>query len=99
MNAQDAIARAQAAAPAFAVPASYRPVAAELRIVELVQGAPLRDELPPPGPVFDRIAWVVRLALGILWAELTIDDATGEVLRIRRSRTAALETGEELGHG
>jgi hypothetical protein len=31
----------------------------------------------------------VRLADGILWAELAIDDSTGEVLRLRRSRGAA----------
>jgi hypothetical protein len=89
MNAQEAIAVAQAAAPAFGVPGSYRPASSELRIIELVQGAPLRDELPPPGPVFDRLAWLVRFAVDILWVELAIDDQTREVLRVRRSRSAA----------
>ncbi|WP_418315124.1 hypothetical protein [Piscinibacter sakaiensis] len=99
MNAQQAIASAQAAAPAHGVPANYRPAAAELRIVELVEGAPLRDELPPPGPVYDRSAWVVRLALDILWVELTIDDQTGELLRIRRSRGAAQAIEQEAADG
>ena len=98
MNAQDAVRRALAAAPMFAVPPSFQPVSAELRIIELVEGAPVRDALPPPGPVIDRSAWVVRLAQGILWAELAIDDLNGEVLRLRRSRGAA-QTLDGAGNG
>jgi hypothetical protein len=89
MNAQDAVKRAQSAAPLFGVPAQFRAVSAELRIIELVAGAPVQDALPSAGPVIDRQAWVVRLARGILWAELAIDDLTGDVLRLRRSRGAA----------
>lgn len=99
MNARDAIATAQAAAPAYGVPDNYRPASSELRIIELVQGAPLRDELPPPGPVFDRLAWVVRFAAGILWVELAIDDQTGEVLRVRRSRSAAQDIDMRTSNG
>ncbi len=99
MNAQEAVAIAQAAAPAQGVPDNYRPVSSELRIIELVQGAPLRDELPAAGPVYDRTAWVVKLAAGILWIELAIDDQTGDLLRIRRSRSAALDIDARLSHG
>ncbi len=89
MNNREAIAVAQAAAPEFGIPGDYQPTSVELRIVELVAGAPLADQLPPPGPVFDRKAWVVKLSAGILWVELTVDDDTARIVRFRRSRSAA----------
>lgn len=98
MNAREAVAVAEAAAPEFGVPASYAAQGAELRIVELVAGAPIRDELPPPGPVFDRKAWVVQFAAGILWVELTVDDDTARIVRVRRSRSAA-QAIEAQGNG
>lgn len=98
MNAREAVAVAQAAAPEFGIPANYQPTSSELRIVELVAGAPIVDKLPPPGPVFDRKAWVVKLSAGILWVELTVDDDTARIVRIRRSRSA-VQALEGDGHG
>lgn len=89
MNAQQAIAAAQVAAPRFGVPPGFQVSSAELRIVELVANAPVVDALPPEGPVVDRSAWVVTFSAEPLWAELTVDDQTGDVVRIRRSRMAA----------
>lgn len=89
MTPEQAVAAAQAASPRLGVPASYRPLSAERRIIEIVADAPLRDELPQPGPVMDRVAWVVRLGEGIAWAELAVDEADGNILRLRRSRGAA----------
>ncbi len=89
MNAQQAIAAAQVAAPRFGVPPGFQVSSADLRIVELVVNAPVVDALPPEGPVVDRSAWVVTFSAEPLWAELTVDDQTGDVVRIRRSRTAA----------
>lgn len=98
MNATEAVATAEAAAVEFGLPPDYQAQSSELRIVELVAGAPIRDELPPPGPVFDRKAWVVRFASGILWVELTVDDETARIVRVRRSRSAAQEI-EARSHG
>jgi hypothetical protein len=100
MNAEQAVAAAQAAAPGFGIPPNYGVRSAELRIVEVVADAPVVDALPPPGPVMDRRAWVVNFGVDILWAELAIDDLTGQVLRLRRSRTAAAHWDEgSLRHG
>lgn len=98
MNAREAVATAEAAAPEFGVPPDYATRDVELRIVELVAGAPIRDELPPPGPVFDRKAWVVQFASGIFWIELTVDDDTARIVRVRRSRGAA-QNIEASHHG
>ncbi len=98
MNAREAVATAEAAAPEFNVPADYAPQDVELRIVELVAGAPIVDELPPPGAVFDRKAWVVKFASGNLWVELTVDDDTARIVRVRRSRSAAHDI-EARRHG
>ncbi len=98
MNAREAVAVAEAAAPEFGIPDHFAAQDAELRIVELVAGAPIVDQLPPPGPVFDRKAWVVQFAADILWVELTVDDATSRIVRVRRSRNAALDI-EARSHG
>lgn len=98
MNAREAVAAAETAAPEFGVPAHYETRDVELRIVELVAGAPIVDQLPPPGPVFDRKAWVVQFASGILWVELTVDDDTARIVRVRRSRSA-VQSIEAQQHG
>jgi hypothetical protein len=73
----------------FDVPQEYTTQWAVLRIIEIVPGPSVRDALPDPGPVIDRHAWIVRFGVIPVWAELAVDDATGEVIRFRRSRTAA----------
>ena len=89
MTEQQAVQIALSARPEFEVPSDFEPITAEKRIIEIVDGQPVRDELPEPGPVRDTVAWVVRLGLDVLWAEFAVEDTTGAVVRIRRSRGAA----------
>lgn len=58
----------------------------ERRIIELVEGQPVEDPVPPPGPVYDLVAWVVTLAHGAVEVELAIDDSRAQVVRLRRYR-------------
>ena len=60
-------------------------------IIEIVAGhRPDRDEPPEPGPVADRIAWLVTFMMDPWTTEFAVDDRTGAILRFRRSRDAAL---------
>lgn len=89
MTEQQAAQIALQARPEFEVPQDFELTAAERRIIEIVEnGQPVRDELPAPGPVRDTVAWVVTLGSDVLWAEFAVEDATGLVVRIRRSRGA-----------
>lgn len=81
MTEQEARRRAEEQRPAHRVPAGWRATAAERRWIELPGGPP-----GEPAPVRDLLAWVVRFAGGIVWAELAVSDATGEVVRVERSR-------------
>jgi hypothetical protein len=90
-----AIVIAERARTQFDVPQDYTVNAASLRIIEIVPTEPVRDALPAAGPVLDRLAWIVRFGVQILWAELAVDDATGAVIRFRRSRTAAANWDRE----
>jgi len=71
---------AEAARPARDVPPGYALVASERRIIELVEGT-------GPGPVRDALVWIVRFAEGIRWMELAVEEASGQVVRVQRSRT------------
>jgi hypothetical protein len=89
MTREQAIAIANRARTQFDIPHDYATRAASLRIIEIVPGEPVRDALPAVGPVLDRLAWIVRFGVHIVWAELAVDDVTGAIIRFRRSRTAA----------
>ena len=89
MTREDSIRTAAGLAASYRIPPEYVPRLADLRIVEIVANQPVADALPGPGPVIDRIAWVVRFEAGNLWVELTLDDQTRKVIRYRRSRGTA----------
>ena len=92
MTQHQAVAIAFAACPQFEVPDSCSFTGAEKRIIEIVaHGGPVRDEAPPPGPVLDRVAWVVTFGLEAWSAEFAVDDQTGAILRFRRSRGSPRE--------
>ncbi|MFO0756135.1 MAG: hypothetical protein U0359_06570 [Byssovorax sp.] len=81
--------RARALLPSLGLDPSFTVAAAEKRIIEIVAGAP-PEGLPGPGPRVDRIAWVVSLASAPFTVEMALDDATGELLRLRRPRGLGL---------
>ncbi len=53
----------------------------ERRFIQL--GGTARDE---PATVRDLLAWVARFSRGIAWVDLALDDRTGAVVRVERSR-------------
>lgn len=89
MTFEEAVANAVAASGPLGVPSSFLPLWAKRLIVEIVPGQAVVDALPGPGPVIDRISWLVHLGVDRVWAELVVDDETGRILRLRRSRGAA----------
>jgi len=72
---------AEAARGAHGVPPDFQLTGAQRRIIEIGAQAPDR-----PGKVRDCVAWLVRFAHEIAWIELGVDDQTGLVVRVRRSR-------------
>lgn len=90
MNSNAAIEIASSARVRFEVSLQFRYFSVEQLIVEVVAGfRPVRDELPPSGPVMDRLAWQVIFIRDPWTVEFTVDDQSGEVLRFRRSRGAS----------
>jgi len=69
------------ARPAHDVPAGYAFRSAEPRIIEITDGPSGTGAL-----VRDVRVWIVRFQAGVAWAELAIDEATGSVVRVQRSR-------------
>jgi hypothetical protein len=65
----------------YQVPADWRAGPAELRWIELLDG-----RLGEPGPVRDLRVWVVRYRTDVQWIDLAVDDGTGQVVRVERSR-------------
>jgi hypothetical protein len=91
MTANEAMRIALQARSRFGVGEGFTPRGTERRIIELVGSArPVVDAPPTEGPVRDTVAWVVTLGEDVAEVELAIDEATGEVVRFRRSRGAAV---------
>jgi hypothetical protein len=66
---------------AHQVPADWKAGPAEPRWIELVEGT-----VGEPGPARDLRAWIIRYRTQIQWIDLAISDATGQVVRVERSR-------------
>jgi hypothetical protein len=81
MTEEDAKGRAEQSRAAHRVPMDWDLVQAELRYIQL--GAEKREE---PAQVRDLPAWVIHFTDGLTWAELALEDATGQVVRVERSR-------------
>jgi hypothetical protein len=88
MNREQAIVIAESSRGTFRVPAELKLRGAQKVIIELVEGETrvVVDQPPEPGPVYDLVAWVVVFSGGYSSFQMTIDDATGRVVRVRRSR-------------
>ena len=81
MDDHAARAAAEAARGSAGVPDEYTFDSAEKRIIEIAQGP-----IDRPSPVRDCLAWVVRFTGDFGWRELAIEDATGQVVRVERSK-------------
>lgn len=72
---------AEGAAPEFKVPPDYAVASTDRRFIEV----------PSPGAgdgLRDALAWVVRFAKPGWWIDLSVEDATGRIVRVERSRGA-----------
>jgi hypothetical protein len=77
-----AVAVANAARQDKDVPEEARVDSAEQQYIELGEGPAEK-----PSPVRDVLVWLVRYVFaGGRWVELAVEDATAEVVRVRRSR-------------
>jgi hypothetical protein len=65
----------------YKVPAQARISKASLRYIEVTGNDPT-----VPAAVRDVLAWVVRFRHEIRWTDLAIDDRTGDLVRVERSR-------------
>lgn len=81
MTEQEARRRAEESRTAAEIASGWQAIAAERRFV-LLAGA----DREQPDRVRDVLAWVVRFAGGLSWAELAIDDRSGALVRVERSR-------------
>ncbi|WP_224240871.1 hypothetical protein [Hyalangium gracile] len=82
MTREQAVAAANAAREAQEVPAEARFASAERQYIELGEGPAEK-----PSVVRDVLVWLVRYVFaGGRWVELAVQDATAEVVRVRRSR-------------
>ena len=82
MNEEEAVARATAGREAHGVIGTWRYQLAERRIIEQAEAPPERG----PVRVRDRRVWVVRFVGDCRWAELAVDDETGEIVRVQKAR-------------
>ncbi len=81
MTEQEAMGRAEEGRAAAGIAAGWRILGAERRFI-LLAG----EDREQPARVRDLLAWVVRFGGGLSWAELAVDDRTGAVVRVERSR-------------
>lgn len=81
MTESEALRSAEAARGAHQVSASWSTLFAERRYITLA--GPDREQA---APVRDVLAWVVRFGDDLSWVDLALDDRSGAVLRVERSR-------------
>jgi hypothetical protein len=72
---------AEGARASAGVPADFQFESAQRRIIELGEA-----DGASPTRVRDCVAWVVRFANDFGWRDLAIEDATGKVVRVERSK-------------
>jgi hypothetical protein len=88
MTKQQAVDRATGAAPSFEIPPNSPVNRADRRIIEVfADNRSVREGKLDPGPVWDRIAWLVTFQVADWSAELAVDDNTGAIIRLRRFRS------------
>lgn len=88
MKRADAIARAEERRPDYEIPKDWAMLKVDRRIIELVEGETQKvvDQLPAPGAPYDLVAWLISFGEGPSYVELAVDDHTGRIVRVRRSR-------------
>lgn len=86
MNEEDAVIAAIAARDRAGISSDFVPGVVERRFIEVVGGNPVDGRPMKPGPVRDVLAFVVTLSHEVAFVEIAIDSASGEAVRILRSR-------------
>jgi hypothetical protein len=81
VNEAEAQRRAEEARAGAGVSVSWTALSAERRWISLAGADPAQ-----PAPVRDLLAWVVHFGDDLSWAELALDDRTGALVRVERSR-------------
>ncbi len=84
MTRDEAIAAAEAAREEHQVPPEAELATSELRYIELVRGT-----RAAPEAIRDARVWVVRFLLPPRFWDLAVDDETGAIVRVERSRGGA----------
>jgi hypothetical protein len=77
----EALRRAEQARTGHEVAPAWTALSAERRFIALAGEG--REQ---PAQVRDLLAWVVRFGDDLSWVDLAIDDRTGAVVRVERSR-------------
>jgi len=72
---------AEAAREQCDIPPEGRLYAVDKRHIELAG-----DDPSQPAPVKDVLVWLARFRIRHGWTELAVDDASGQIVRVRRSR-------------
>ena len=72
---------AEAAREQCDIPPEGRLYAVDKRHIELAGSDPAQ-----PAPVKDVLVWLARFRIRNGWTELAVDDASGQIVRVRRSR-------------
>jgi len=93
MKEAQAIPVAEAARPKGPVPAQATLSWLKQRFIEISDAG-----LPAPKmPLKDLLVWIAHFHLGNAWVELAISDATGEVVRVEKSRVRFPEESPTAG--
>jgi len=81
VTAQEASRRAEDARARHEIAPGWEVLSVERRFI-LLAG----EDREEPAPARDLLAWVVRFGDDLSWAELAMDDRSGAVVRVERSR-------------
>lgn len=65
---------------------SYTVTDAEMKVIEVQPGAPVDQRPGGFAPQRDVLVWEVRLSDGRMRADIAIDDANGDIVRVLKSR-------------
>lgn len=79
MTAQEALSLVDGRRRELRIAPDFKPVSAEKSIVEYTKNR------QKPGPVENRIAWVVTLGSSLGFVQVHVEDRSGEVLEVIRS--------------
>lgn len=77
---------AEAARGKYDIPPEGRLHTVEKKYIELAGEDPMQ-----PGPVRDVLVWLARFRIGLGSVELALDDRSGQVVRVQKSRGSSFD--------